>query len=326
MKYSRRSRESIRNATVLVDFDNLQKVVTNLAGEIASTGSIVSSLVEEIRQYAADQLHLNPVRTVVVASSSSDRPVESGSFDSWLSCGIEPRLISAGTGEEAGAIELTIDACRMLHSDRDIRAFILISGDRWLVPLTQELQRHGKFVMVSTIKSPDDCGMLPADVVDAYFNSSALLERLGLSTDSESVIEDDSDFKDAESVDERRPEKTAPIEDESAREVLEIIERYFGQYQEVYLTPLLRKLTELVNHEDGPKSVVNYLEECGAVWLEKRRGFPHNYTVLMVNSEHPDVVDIKGQFEDEAPPTDDDDYYEDDEIFEDDRQHEYVDH
>jgi hypothetical protein len=88
-----------------------------------------------------------------------------------------------------------------------------------------------------------------------------------------------------------------PIEDRMARSGLEIIETYFGQYREVYLTPLLRKLTELLEEEDEPKTVINYLEECGAVWLEKRRGFPHNYTVLIVNEDHPDVIEVKEAFQ-----------------------------
>ncbi len=35
------------------------------------------------------------------------------------------------------------------------------------------------------------------------------------------------------------------------------------------------------------------LEECGAARLERRRGMPYDYTVLLVNAEHPAVQEVR---------------------------------
>ena len=80
--------------------------------------------------------------------------------------------------------------------------------------------------------------------------------------------------------------------------MLEIIEEHFGQYDEVYLTPLLRKLSEeLGDLEDhDPKSLIGDLENAGAVRLERRRGFPYDYTVLLVNPNHPEVQAVREEF------------------------------
>ena len=92
-------------------------------------------------------------------------------------------------------------------------------------------------------------------------------------------------------------------------EALRVIEDYFGQYDEVYLTPLLRKLSEeLGDIEDhDPKSLIGDLEECGACRLERRKGMPYDYTVLIVNPEHPAVREVHDEMRAEY---DEDDEYE----------------
>ena len=78
-------------------------------------------------------------------------------------------------------------------------------------------------------------------------------------------------------------------------DAIEVIERHFGHYDEIYLTPLLRRLSEEIGDVEGhdPKSLVADLEECGAVRLERRRGMPYDYTVLLVNAAHPAVVEVR---------------------------------
>jgi hypothetical protein len=84
------------------------------------------------------------------------------------------------------------------------------------------------------------------------------------------------------------------VDDPSGLRTLKIVEEYFGQYDEVYLTPLLRKLSALLQ-DDDPKRIISDLEGCGAVWLEKRHGFPYDYTVLVVDEEHPTVLRIRDE-------------------------------
>ena len=85
------------------------------------------------------------------------------------------------------------------------------------------------------------------------------------------------------------------------RKALELIEEYFGQYEEIYLTPLLRKLSEQLGEDElDPKEIVSDLEEVGAGRLEKRRGEPHDYTVLILNPRHPDVVEVRERMREEG--------------------------
>ena len=81
-----------------------------------------------------------------------------------------------------------------------------------------------------------------------------------------------------------------------ARRTVEITEEHFGQYKEVYLTPLLRKLSDVLGEQHDPKSLVSELEAAGAVRLEKRDGYPYDYTVLILNQDHPDVQEIQDEY------------------------------
>ncbi len=169
-------------------------------------------------------------------------------------------------------------------------AFVVLSGNQWFVPLVQRLYGKGHFVLMSTLESPSQPDDLPSDCQDLYLNAEFLLGGPGRKMDLVRSENDDNDT----SSESQRPTETTPLGDSAARRTLESIDSYFGQYEEIYLTPLLRKLSEVMDEpDDEPKILINDLEEAGAVWLEKRRGFPHNYTVLMMNLEHPDVAEIK---------------------------------
>jgi hypothetical protein len=63
----------------------------------------------------------------------------------------------------------------------------------------------------------------------------------------------------------------------------------------------LRKLSdEFEDPTYDPKTVISDLEDAGAVRLEKRRGTPYDYTVLIVERTHPDVQIIARQYAESA--------------------------
>ena len=116
-------------------------------------------------------------------------------------------------------------------------------------------------------------------------------------------------------------ERPEPVEyheitDPGALSALHVIEQYFGQYDEIYLTPLLRKLSEVIGDvEYDPKSLISAIEEAGAVWLEKRKGFPYDYTVLIIDQQHPNIAAMQARAyasaaESEEPEYDEDAHYE----------------
>lgn len=295
------------NAVVLIDYTNVFGVVSERS-ENDQPDAVVIDLIVGLNRYLNDHLHLRPIRTLAFANLPPGNMRGHRASGAWLAQGIEPRLTYARSTDEASAIELAMEAMDISAMTGPDTAFVVLSGNQWFVPLVQRLQRKGHFVIMATLERPSQSGHLPSDCHDAYLYADFLLSGTGGNIKSS---DDSKDLFDSVSED-QKPKEVSALEDEVAKRTLGIIDSYFGQYEEIYLTPLLRKLSEIFEEsDDEPKMLINSLEDAGAVWLEKRRGFPHNYTVLMLNTDHPDVMELKEAHEEESEESYDD-YYDDD--------------
>jgi len=87
-----------------------------------------------------------------------------------------------------------------------------------------------------------------------------------------------------------------PITDltEEERACLSLMVSKFGQYNEIFLSPFLRKLSDaLPNLADWQrKGLLGDLEFKGAVRIEKRSGIPYDYSVVILNWNHPSVREM----------------------------------
>jgi len=319
-RHSRHHGEQL-HATVLVDYTNLFGCIAEKSLSEADPDQVALEVVQELQRHVSEHLQLHAVRTVAFANLPPGSTRGHRVTGTWLAAGIEPRFSYASVADESSAIDLAMEATEVALTCSQRHAFIILSGNHWFVPLVQRLQRKGHFVFLAALEAPSRADHLPVDVNDAFLNARFLVDRVAPSalepTDAGSSEPDPAAHSSG-------PEAVLPIEDEAVRRALEVIEQYFGQYEEIYLTPLLRKLSEVMSDEEEPKDLITGLEETGAVWLEKRRGFPHNYTVLLVNEDHPDVIDVREEAtsnndydellfdEDEEEDQDDvDEYFED---------------
>jgi uncharacterized LabA/DUF88 family protein len=87
---------------------------------------------------------------------------------------------------------------------------------------------------------------------------------------------------------------TLPITDESQRACLRLMLEEFGLYHDIFLSPFLRKLSDalprLADYER--KALLIDLEIAGVLRIEKRRGQPFDYSVIVVNYNHPTVREL----------------------------------
>jgi hypothetical protein len=302
-------RPRMRNAVLLVDYTNVFSVISERIDN-DQPDAVVLDLVASLKRHVSEHLKLKPIRSIAFANLPPGNTGGHRATGAWLAQGIEPRFSYARSRDEAAAIDLAMVAMELSNDLDPATAFVILSGNQWFVPLVQRLYQSGRFVLMSTLESPSEPDDLPADCQDLYLNAEFLLGGPGRKLDLSPTGDSDNDEGS------KRPEETVAITDAAVLRTLGIIESYFGQYEEIYLTPLLRKLSEVMDDPDEePKILINDLEQSGAVWLEKRRGFPHNYTVLLMNTEHPDVAEIK-----EASLTDSDEFasYDDEDISDDD--------
>ena len=277
-----------------MDYDNLVDALADRTSRSDQPHRFLLAMVAELRSYLENQMGIRSTRAFAFGDFSA-HPVDARTILSDLAAsGLDARHVSSAVQRNDGATTLVVRAVELLHTRSDLVAFVILSGDNWFVPFVRAVQDNGRFALVAALELPSNLSALFSSVGDAYLNARFLLDpraRETLSDDSDSGSARRERDAGSESIQDRAPAETATIEDPGALRALDVLEEYFGQYEEVYLTPLLRKLTESLDEEDGePKDLVNILQDTGAVWLEKRRGFPYDYTVLLVNRSHPDVV------------------------------------
>jgi uncharacterized LabA/DUF88 family protein len=81
---------------------------------------------------------------------------------------------------------------------------------------------------------------------------------------------------------------------ENERLCLGLLVKNYGMYHEIFLSPFLRKLSDaLPNLADWErKDLMSDLESKGALRMEKRSGVQHDYTVVILNYNHPVVREM----------------------------------
>lgn len=313
MRYTKREKSDVRfqsrRAAVFVDYENLHSLLSDRLQGREHPDEYIAELLDELRAhlYREDQTQTN----LVLAYADFTELNRSGHFVQRSLCrqGAEPRFVPSTLQPNAAEIQLCVEAVDLLHSRPDVGTLVLVTGDRAYLPLVQQFKRYGRRALVVALEPP-------ASLQDqAHAEGDVFLDAAGLFSDASrrellmSVA--GSHRRNGRRAEARAvaPQAYHDVTDEASLRTLEVIDEHFGQYDEVYLTPLLRKLSETFdnNHYD-PKSVISLLERAGAVSLEKRRGFPYDYTVLIVNAGHPDVSRVQQSFYDEDVRDGEDDY------------------
>lgn len=283
-------------AAILIDYDNcFHALQGHLSGDLRPH-DVIAEVLRELRHYLRE---LNQTRPSVVTAyadfdhlSSESRSIQK----SLYLLGAEPRFVPTSLQSNATELQLTVDAVDLLHTRPDIETLAILTGDRAYVPLVQHAKRYGCHTFVTTFNTPPPDGSLPNAEDDFFLAAANLLPDELRDAIQQRHRANGQALSDGQYGGMPKDPTFFDIEDDEAYETLEIIEEHFGQYEEVYLTPLLRKLSELLHPYADPKAIISELEDAGAVWLEKRRGNPYDYTVLLVDDRHPAVLEVRERF------------------------------
>lgn len=276
-----------RSAAVLIDYQNLYYYLKNRLQYPAQPGDSAAEMIENLRTMLESR-GIRLARGFAYADFGGlDEHIRHVQRALYLH-GIQPFYVPSTMHRNTTDLQLAIDALSIVETQADTDTVVLFSGDRDYAPVVQALQSAGRRVIMVSFRGHLSAYLLDNTASGDYVNATELLSD----TAREHLV-DEEETRAPEATTEFEEAKEVPYDIDV--EALEVIERFFGQYNEVYLTPLLRKLSEelgdIADHD--PKSLIGDLEECGAVRLERRRGMPYDYTVLIVNGAHPTVVEIK---------------------------------
>lgn len=321
MRYSTpesdKSRIQDMRAAVFVDYENLFGHIYSRIGSRGRPDELINELLDELGRYLIEEVRTQTA--LINAYADFSEMHGSGQYvqRALYLRGIEPRFVPGALQRNASEIQLCVDAIEVLHNRSDIRTFVIVTGDRPYLPLVQQFKRYGCQALIATLAPPPSTDALPHVEDDVFLDAFNLLSdssRRALASSSSTSSNSHSQQRPTYQKGRTEPVDYISIEKPGTLRALEIIEEHFGQYEEVYLTPLLRKLSELLDEDlYDPKTIISELEEVGAVWLEKRRGFPYDYTVLLIDADHPDVAAIQKEAYARHEPADGAPTYEDDE-------------
>ncbi|MEL6617053.1 MAG: NYN domain-containing protein, partial [Bacteroidota bacterium] len=195
----------------------------------------------------------------------------------------DPVFVPATMHRNTSDLQLAVDAIEIREGRPEIDTFVLVTGDRDYVPVVHSLLSAGKRVVCVGFREHLAPYLLRHTGNGEYIDAATLLPEGALTSPAPA----------GEPVEVTEFNEATEIESDDAYDALEITLRFFGQYEEVYLTPLLRRLSDEMPADADPKALVAELEEAGAVRLERRRGMPYDYTVLLINDAHPEVKEAR---------------------------------
>ena len=243
-----------RQAAVLLDYQNLHHYLKSRVGQ-GSTADLAGLLLRALRdRLAADDTRLVRGRAYADFGGLDDhtRHVQRTLYLH----AIEPVYVPTTMHRNTTDLQLAVDAVEMRNGHPELDTFVLMAGDRDYAPVVTALLAHGKHVLVVGFKEHLSPHLLEHTDGGAFLDAEALLPSDALPPE----IEVGAAIEVTEFAETQDPAY------EIDYDALEVVEKFFGQYQEIYLTPLLRRLSDEIGEVEGhdPKSLVADLEECGA--------------------------------------------------------------
>lgn len=273
---------------MFVDYENLYSVLTSQSSKNTKTSEYATEILGEVRRYLEEGDDTPTIygRAYGPFDVLLD-PEDSGVPSTLHRLGLEPVYVPAAMQSNTSEVQLTIGATQFLETRPDVQTIVVVTGDRPFLPLVRTIREQGRRALVASVNPPKTDRYQESDL---YLDARNLLSSESREDLMANAPENGREYNRSRSAGTRRHDAlTNPV----ARRAIAITEAHFGQYEEVYLTPLLRKLSDILGPDHDPKALVSELEAAGAVRLEKRSGYPYDYTVLIVHDDHPDVQEVR---------------------------------
>lgn len=303
-KYSATSGPLTR-AAMLIDYSSLFKAVETRTGKTCYPDEVILEMIAELRRHLQRDFGCEVGHCRAYADFSQLGDHAAHIQRELAHNGIETRFVPTTIQPNAPESVLSFETGKLLGRHADETTFVILSGQRVYHALANVLAQHARQVIVLPVGMDGEVSDRDVHPRVRYVSASLLLsDAMKKVSGTESIEGLDEGFESVLTGSDRSAVEHTIVTNPVCKRTLEIVQRYFGQYDEVYLTPLLRKLSEEFDEpESDPKTVINELEQSGAVWLEKRRGFPYDYTVLIIDTDHPDVQTLRAAMPVEAEKT-----------------------
>jgi len=287
-------------AALFVDFENIYYYFKNRLPEdmdpVDASVSILRSLQKKIKEDRSEKC--------IIQHSYADFERIPSAQNPLALMGVEPHHVVGTDQKNAADMKLCIDAMSTLYTRTDVRTFYLMAGDRDYIPLIRHLAEHAREVIVVAFRKQTSGDLLKVVGDDSYWDAEKMIDS---SIHVQMVEPETKPAKPKAEANHHKvtvmppppqpaypPAEFAPIktiDDQYVYNALVILMENFQDKPEVWISPFLHRLRDgLSELEDWErKHLISDLEKVGAVKVEKRRGEPNDYSVLMINWDHPEV-------------------------------------
>ena len=290
-----------RTAAMFVDFDNLASILRAQSDHDHAAPEYAAEIFEEVERYLKEGDDTPTIYgRAFGAFDDASSPHSRDALTALYRRSLQPVHVPTDLQDNTAEVRLTVAVTHFLTARPDVETIVLITGNRPYLPLVRWIQEQGRRPLVAAVNPPQTADSPPLAEDSKYLDARNLLSKQSREDLLSNAPARGAAYTQAQSPSTPPPQKFRALETSAARRAVKIAEDHFGQYDEIYLTPLLRKLSDLMGAEEDPKSLVSDLEAAGAARLEKRNGYPYNYTVLIVNDDHPDVQSVHEELTAEA--------------------------
>jgi len=291
-------------AAILIDFENIYYYLRQSTYDNQDVSDVIAGLVQRLRRYMMDKYNEEAIS--LDAYADFERISESAQGALYL-IGVETHNVLGTDHKNAADMKLCIDALATLYTRQEIRSFVVVAGDRDYIPVIQHLKKHGRTVRVVGFpasvsgdlltnvgeenfldasqflpeRRPDPAGTMPGMPVPAAPDGSAQPGSNG---------NGNGNGNGAPGTVTREAQSTKQLDPDQGV-ALNIMLTHFHGKPEVWMTPYLHKLRSELPHlsEYQRKALIAQMAENGAIQVEKRKGDPHDFSVILLNWNHPDV-------------------------------------
>lgn len=293
------STQHARFAAMFLDFENVYYYLRNQS-DIDEPNDLILEMLRRLRDRLLEERN---ERCIVMKAYADFERISSPPLGSLYLLGVETHNVLGTEHKNAADMRLCIDALEILYTRPEISTFVFLAGDRDYIPLIQHLNKQAKEVLVVAFRGNVSGDLLQNVGERNFLDALSLLNedirpRIGVVKPPRPEAPAKA-YKPAETVSKPplAPAQTPEfnpirrLEEEDERLCLEVMLSDFSQHSEIWLTPYLRKLTYDLPHlaDFERKALVDNLEHKGVLRIEKRRGEPYDYSVIIVNWNHPDV-------------------------------------
>jgi uncharacterized LabA/DUF88 family protein len=283
-----------RFAAILIDFENIYYYLRQRPSDRQDYSDIVARLIQRLRQTLTERYNEDAISLDAYADFER---IEEAAQGALYLIGVETHNVLGTDHKNAADMKLCIDALHILYTQPQICSFIIVAGDRDYIPVIQHLRKYGKTVRVVGFPASVSGDLLTNVGQENFLDASEFLPQqkpvtmtaAGGGNGTAAMSVPGQPLPPAPAVP-REPASVRTLDKEQAV-ALGIMFRYFEGKAEVWMTPYLHKLRAELPYlsEYDRKVLIATMAESGAIRVEKRPGVPHDFSVILVNWNHPDV-------------------------------------